>query len=445
MRRNVPMLIRSGLWAVLACAAATAWAAAAAAEPAGTDEVANISALWKQMRAAEADSAEFKAAQWKLSALLGTMPATRRAAVATAMMDRDAETFVNTAAIELLGPDPIPVPDIQRILCDPQRSFEQRELLKTYYSLCRAEVRASVLTEPTRRQLVDALGERLDNLAGTNVGYGEQRLLVHLCSAVLTRYARSDPNTVPQAAGLLKALAKYAEKADPADTLGMAIPTWQEFVRSKDASADTPAKALKGLGHWDPVVRLKAAALLGEAVPTDDKTAQAVLALLSDGRDEVRAAAARVFAFAKDYQPRRIVPAMVTALTEDRAVFAKPTPAEVLCTRADQAKDQLAPLLEAMNSSARRLGEKRTSDMLLVVSKLLKFATPPQKEGILKLAMLRLSTSPAGALAILEAMGPDAAKAVPSIREYRASADRFMRAYIDRHVLPSILPHELPK
>ena len=247
MRRNVAVLIRSGLWAVLACAAVAA-PAATAAEPLGTDELANISTLWKQMRAAEADSAEFKAAQWKLTALLGTMPPARRSAVATAMMDRDAETFVNTAAVELLGTDPIPVSDIQRILWDPQRSFEQRELLKTYYSLCRAEVRASVLTEPARRQLVDVLGERLDNLAGSQVGYGEQRLLVHLCSAVLTRYAHSDPNTVPQAAGLVKAMGKYAEKADPADTLGLAIPTWLEFVRTKDAAVDTPAKALRPWG-----------------------------------------------------------------------------------------------------------------------------------------------------------------------------------------------------
>jgi hypothetical protein len=434
MRRN---LITAAAW-VLVCGAG-AWSA----DGPGADDPATVGRLWRQMASADLESAEFKAAQWKLTAILGTMPAARRASAATAMMDPDAESGVNAAALELFGADPLPITDVQRILWDAQRSAEQRELLKTYYSFCRAEAKQSILTESARLQLVDMLAERLGDLAGAKAHYGEQRMLGHLCSAVLSRYARS-AEQVTQAKGFLKAMEKYVEKAYKSDAFAAGIPAWLDLIQAPETSLDTFSGAIQCLGHWDPLVRLKAAERLAEKVPGDDKAAQVVLALLNDGRDEVRAAAARVFAVAKDYQPDVVVPKMMAALTEDRGVIVQTAAAETLVARAEQAQGQVDPLLSVLTSPSRWLGRKRTSSVLLVLARLVKGATPRQKAEILKVAALRLTDAPDGALAVFQALGPEAAKAVPSIREYRSTADRFQRVYIDRHVLPAILPDEPP-
>jgi len=431
MQRMIPLALAS-----LALAGPCVIRTAVAQE---TDQAATAGRLWRQMRTADIDSAEFKGAQWKLTALLGTMPASKRTPTATAMMDRYAEPAVNAAALEMFGKDPLPITDVQRILWDVQRSFSQRELVKTYYSFCRAEAGDSILSEATRRQLVDALAERLDSAAGTQVHYGEQRLFVHLCSAVLSRYGRAASST-PQAKGLAKALAKYAEKAGKADAFGAAIPVWLDLLASGAASIDTFSKGVQVLGHWEPVARLKAAAYLGEIVPTDDKAAQVVLAMLGDPRDEARAAAAHVFGFAKDWRPETVVPKLIGSLTTDRSVVVQAAAAEVLAGRAEQVRGQIDPLLRVLSDPPRRLGRKRVSSMLLVLSKLAGHASDEQKEQLLDLAIGNLVRSPDGALAVLEALGPRAGRAVPAIRRYRTTADRFRRVHIDRHVLPAILP-----
>ena len=407
----------------------------------GADEPGQAATLWKLMRAADVESAQFKAAQWKLTALIGTMSASKRAAAAIEMTDRSAEPAVNAAALEQFGKDPIPVTTIQRILWDSQRPAAQRGLLKTYYSFCRAEAGTAVLSEPMRRQLVDVLAERLANLAGTRVHYGEQRLFTHLVSAVLSRYGRQ-AESVAEAKGLIKALEKYAEKAGKSDGFGAAIPAWLDLLQTKDTTVNTFGKAVRALGHWEPLVRLKAAAYLGEELASDEKAAQVVLSMLTDPRDEVRAAAARVFAFAKDYRPPTIVPKMVGLLTEDRGVVVQAAAAETLAARAEQASAQVGPLLAVLTSPSRRLGSNRTSSILLVMARLVRFASAAQKRQVLELATMRLTTATAGALGVMKAMGPEAARAVPSIREYRATTDRFRRVYIDRHVLPAILPGE---
>lgn len=435
--------MRRTVFLAMALCALWAWGGLGTAAAQEADEAAAVGRLWKQMRTADVDSAEFKGAQWKLTALMGTMPAARRTAAATAMMDEYAEPAINAAALEMLGKDPLPLTDVQRLLWDAQRTFAQRELLKTYYSFCRAEAAGSILSEATRRQLVDVLAERIDNLAGTAVHYGEQRLFVHLCAAVLSRYGRDVPG-VPQAKGLTKALEKYGEKADKTDGLAAAVPVWLDLLESGTTTIDTFGKAVQVLGHWEPVARLKAAAYLGELLASDDKAAQVVLAMLDDPRDEARAAAARVFAFAKDYRPEAVVPKMIAKLVEDPSVVMQAAAAEVLVSRAEQAQGQVEPLLGVLTSPARRLGYKRTSSMLLVLSKLVPYATAEQRQQMLDLAILRVATSPDGALAVMQALGSDARRAVPAIRDYRKAADRFRRVHIDRHVLPAVLPNEPP-
>jgi hypothetical protein len=405
----------------------------------GVDDAAKADALWKQMRAADIGSADHKAAKWKLTALLGTMPVAKRTAVATAMMDRQADPAVNAAALELFGTNPLPLSDVQRILWDSQRTFAQRELLKTYYSLCRPEAKGSLLSEATRRQLVAALAERLDNLAGTPVHYGEQRLFVHVCSSLLTRYGRRGKE-VPQAQALTKALEKYAEKAGKEDRLGAAIPRWLDLLALPDASIGTFSKAVQVLGHWEPVARLKAASYLAELIATDDKAGLVVLSAMADPRDEIRAGATRVFGFARSYRPEAVVPKLMAALTKDSSVVVQAAAADALIARSDQIRAEVAALLGVLTSPARRLGSKRTSSMLRVLARLIDYATEKEKAQLLRLARLRLRTSSDGALAVLEAMGSAAAPAVPDIRDYRDVADRSRRNYIDRHVLPAILP-----
>ncbi|MCD6304360.1 MAG: hypothetical protein J7M21_05290 [Planctomycetes bacterium] len=423
--------------------------ASGSAQPAGPETAAELGAddavkavtLWRQLRRADADSADFKAAQWKLAAILGTMAPARRTPLAVAMMDPSAPPSVNAAALELFGKDPLPLADVQRILWDSQRSDQERQLLKTYYSFCRPEAPEAMLSEQTRRQLVDLLAERLANLAGSRVNYGEQRLFVHLTSDVLSRYGRQAAS-VPQAKGLLRALETYAAKAGKTDSFAAAIPDWLALLRGGWSVIDTFSKAVRALGHWEPLVRLKAITYLAELVPTDVQAARVVVSLMNDQRDEVRAAAARVFAVAKDYRPDVIVPAMVTLLTRDRGAVVQAAAEEVLLARADQAAGQIGPLLGCLTSPSRRLGAHRTSHILTVLASLIGNATADQRAELLDLATRRLATSPDGALAVMRALGPAAAKALPAIRQYRASADRFRREYIDSHVLPAIVTDE---
>jgi len=411
----------------------------AAAGTARADEIAQAAALWQQMRSTEPDMADFKTAQWRLTAMIGTAAKTKHVAMATAMMDRSARPGVNEAAIGLFGVDAFEVAEIQRILCDPQRSFEQRELLKTCYGECRPDGTASMISQDARKRLVLALVERLDKLAGSPIHYGEQRLFVHVVSAVLGKSPAGDAQA-PEGEQLVKALEKYADKADRSDTLAAAIPVWLDLRKNPVADIATFSQAAKLLGHWDPLERLKAAAWLGDRVGSDDKTAQVVLAMLDDIRAEARAEAARVFSFARDYKPDVVVPRVFSLLTEDISTVVQLAAAETLSARAAQAAGQIEPLLAVLTSPARWLGDNRTSCILTVLAKLVPLAAPSQKASMVKVATLRLRNSPDGALALLEALGPDAASAVPAIKEYRGSADRFRKAYIDRHVLPAIQP-----
>lgn len=406
----------------------TAWA----------DEIDEAAQLWRQMRRADPDTAEYKGAQWRLSAKIGTTGKARHVEMATAMMQRSAPPGVNEAALRMFGADPFDPEDIRKLLYDPQRSFPQRELVKACYAECRPRHNGSLMSETVRRRLVAILADRIAQLAGTRMHYGEQRLFVHLTTSVMGRCP--DGSEQAECVRLIAALEKYSEQAPPGDTFGAAIPVWLDLRKRPVPRITTFSQAARLLGHWDPIERLKASAWLGERVGDDDKAAMVVMAMLDDIRDEARAEAARVFSYARDYKPDAVVPKLMILLTQDRSTVVQTAAAEALSARAPQAAAQVDVLLGVLNSPARRLGPNRTSCILTVLSRLATLAAPSQRGPMLEIAVRRLRTSPEGALALLKALGPDAASALPAIRDYREAADRDQRTYIDLHVLPAIEP-----
>ncbi len=412
--------------------------AAAAAQDRAAEEAAS---LWRAVRTADLDSPQFEQARKKLKAAVEALSGSKRAVAAAAMMDRNAGEAVNAAAVELLGGDPLAVTDVQRILWDEQRTWGQRELIKTYYDFCRCKSKGSVVSDAACEQLIALLADRIDKLAGQKVAYGEQRLLTHLCMSVLGRHgAEGEPN---QAAAMAKAMEKYAGKAGPVDSLGAAFTTWIELRKTRN-TVSTFAQALQALGHWDGVMRLQAVALLAEEVVKDDKAAQVVLGLFDDPQEETRASAIRVFAFARGYKSDLVVPLLVTILTEGEGVVPQAAAADALIARANQAAKKIDTLLDAIAERDRRAGDSRTSSILQVLSQMTPYASPKQRERIMAAAVKNLHRSPDGALTALAALGEQARPAVPAIGEYRATADRFRRAQIDRHVLPAIQP-DLPR
>lgn len=412
--------------------------AAAAAQDKTADEAAM---LWRSVRTADLDSPQFEQAQKKLRATLESLSGSKRTSAAAAMMDRYAGEAVNSAAVELLGADPLPITDVQRILWDEERTWGQRELIKTYYDFCRCKAKGSVVSDATCGQLISLLADRVDKLTGQKVAYGEQRLLTHLCMSVL---ARCGGDAEPSQLGTLaKSMAKYAEKAGGLDPLGTAFTSWIELRKSKN-TASTFAEALQALGHWDAVMRLQAVALLAEEVTKDEKAAQVVLNLCDNPHEEARASAIRVFAFARSYKPDVVVPLLVTILTEGEGIVVQAAAADALIARADQTVKRIDVLLDAIAERERLAGALRTSSILQVLSQMAPYASEKQRERIMAAAVRNLQRSPDGALTAMAALGEQARPAVPSIRDYRSTADRFRRAQIDRHVLPAIQP-DLPR
>ena len=79
-----------------------------------------------------------------------------------------------------------------------------------------------------------------------------------------------------------------------------------------------------------------------------------------------------------------------------------------------------------------------------MLARLAEKAQPRQKKLILNLATRKLRSAPGGALDALAALGPLAEPALPNIREYQATTDRFERAYIERHVIQAIRSSSAP-
>ncbi len=422
----------------LVCLASAALGASARTEAYG-ESYEQMCAAWETMRRADVDSPEFAQAGARLLDLIEKLPTLRKVDAAAALVDRYAGENVNATVMELFGPDPFPISQIRSILFDSKRSFSQRVVVRTYFSLCRAEYQTSTLSESARLGLMHALTDRIKSLVGRRTTYGEQRFLTHLCQSLLSRYSGSTEG-VPQVRWLMEMLVKYADSAASDDILAASIRGWVELLADRSGPISSSSGAITSLGHWDPLVRWKASRYLARRVEAKSDVVMQVRLALNDPRDEVRAAAVGVFAVASDVEPQQIVDKLVAILTRGRGVIVQEAASAALAVRADQAGSAVAPLLDAFDPAKQRIvpGPKRTNSILLALAPLAKSAEQHQRERMLYLAVGKLPRAPRGALAVLAALGPDAKVALPNVKAYRRNTDRFMSQYIDRHVLPAI-------
>ncbi|MCD4825621.1 MAG: hypothetical protein K8S55_13580 [Phycisphaerae bacterium] len=425
---------------MLAVAACVVMPTFAVGEPAGGNQVAE---LWRQMRRQDVNTPEYTQARRQLVKLISSLPANRKVPVATSLMKRGADDAVTITILQLFGTNGLPAGDIKAIIENPNRTWPQRVLLRTYYRLCRPE-NETLLSAKARRELVKMLAGRLNSLAGAKtVDYGEQRLLSHMLQAVLSRYAGME-NQVPEMASLQKAMRMYA--AGKKDVLGASIAGWMKM--KPNPKIDNVEGAFDALGHWEPLVRGKASAFLGMRILKEPKIADKVLALLKDTksggdpRDEVRAAAAGVFSFALSYKPQKIVPEMVKLIVWDRGVIVQAAAKETLIVHSDEAQIAIDLLLEALETRRPKPGPKRAQSILTTLSYIIHENVPAsQKKRLLQQGVNNLNFAPQGALRVLEALGQYAKPALPAITQYRdKQADRLTRQYINRHVIPAIDP-----
>ena len=221
---------------------------------------------------------------------------------------------------------------------------------------------------------------------------------------------------------------------------------------SQQPTINADSQAILFLGHWDPLVRMKATTYLASQVRKDKTIGSTIMSLLDDPRDEVVAAGASVFGLASSYEPDKVIKKMVELLTAPNSrVVVQQAASETLIDHSDEAQTTVDLLLDALGKSKIKPGPKRTKSILDTLSYLIHPQSPPsQKQRLLEVAVYYLEFQPPsqtaegperaeGALKALEALGSYAQPAVPNIKRYRDKrADRFMKQQIDRHVLPSI-------
>jgi hypothetical protein len=412
-----------------------------------SDPARSAAELWNAYRKADVNSPEMLQAEGKLKELIAAVPAGQKVVVAAAMMRRgeDIDTkAANAAALELFGTDGLPTDGLRAILTHEKRSWPQRMLLRTCYQLCRPDAETK-LTEAARRVLLGLLADRLNQFAAAKqVDYGEQRLMVHLLGAVLSRYT-GQAAAVPEMAKLDAALRAYLAHQRKDDVLAVSIAAWLRMPAEPDINSD--AVALQALGHWDEMARQRASTYLASKIRKDPAVGDKVLALLGDPRDEVRAAAADVFSYALSYNPAKVIPAMVKLVVWDRGVVVQRAAAGTLMAHADEAQITTDLLLEALITRKPHPGPRRADSILETLSYLVGDKTSGnQKRRLLEVAVANLQFAPDGALKALAALGPDARTAVPDIVQYRdAKADRVTRQTINRQVLMAIDPSAVKK
>jgi len=394
---------------------------------------------WRRMQKAEADSSDFIEARGRLTKLIEQAPASDRPQAAAALMNVYAPDHINATAVGLFGQDPFDASQIRRIVFDADRTPQQRVLVRTYYLVCRKEYRDCQVSDGARLELLELLTARLAALNGSQVPYGEQRLLTHLCESMLSRYADQTGQS-PEADDFVEAMRTYAASAKEADCLAAAARGWLDLLDSPVTSPAAPADAVRLMGHWDPLARLEASGYLARSMAVPPGASEEAWRLLGDVRDEVRAAAATALGYAGDSESDRIIRQLVRTLLTDRGVVVQAAASAALSARADQAGQAIQPLLDAFSPPAGRAEPmpNRADSILQALASLAGQATPRQRGAMLALAIRKLDAAPHGSLALLAGLGPSARPAVEDIRVYRRRADRFERQYIDRHVLPAI-------
>ena len=169
--------------------------------------------------------------------------------------------------------------------------------VRTLYLFCRDEYRARQPSDELRRGLLRILVDRITSLAGEKVGYGEQRLLTHMCSSMLSGFVKDSAGSA-STQRFVDAMRIYAASARDEDAFAAACQGWLKLVNLPLTDITTERQAMKAIGHWDPLIRLKASLLLARQMSGSSEVSARVLGLLQDTRDEVRAAAAVVIGHA---------------------------------------------------------------------------------------------------------------------------------------------------
>jgi|GEM_PF-1911749 len=397
---------------------------------------------WKEMRRHDPGSAEFTRAEDRLRRHIGQLDAAEKPLAAAVLMDRHAPDHVNAAALAYFGPDFLDSVTVKRILADEDRTFSQRVLLRTYYH-------SGPVSDMLRPRLTALLAERIEGLAGKEAPYGEQRLLVHLTSATLTHTNGADDT--PERKRLLQAMEACAAQGKPEEPFAANCAGWLEVREGCGEEPSSVENALKCLGHWDALKRWKAGRRLarrieGQYVEARHATGEPsvferVWEKLSDPRDNVRMAAVEVFGQAALNQAaaEKVTPGLVGILLYDRGVVVQEAAAKALAAHSRHAAWAAEPLLKVLATP--RPGPRRTGSILTALGYLVPHADEARQEKMLAAAMDKMLVAPRGALTLMKALGPTAQVAVGMIRAYRKGADQLDRVYIDRHVLPAILPN----
>ncbi len=405
----------------------------------------DIAKLWQQFRRYDANTSQFMQAQKQLYQTVSMVPAAQRVPTATSLMRRGGSDTEHMAALQLFGKDGLSVASLAPLMANVNRTWPERVLLRTYYRFILPE-NTSLLTEKYRRTLVTLLTARMTTLAGASkVGYGEQRLATHLLQSVLARYGGQEEDC-PEMLQLRKTLQSYVNSGKK-DTLSANIEAWLTMVVAP--KIDSVAKAVKYLGHWDPVVRdVKAAAYLAMQLQSDPKIAMKLSSLLADPakggdiRDEVRAAAATVYSFAPTFKPDVVLTEMVRLLMQDKGVVVQQAARGTLISMSDEAQLKIDQIISAAETHKPKPGPQRMTNILETLSYLVTPSTATsQKTKLLNMAVVNLNYAPSGALAALEALGADAKPALKTIIQFRdTKADRLLRQRINRHVIHAIDP-----
>ena len=138
-------------------------------------------------------------------------------------------------------------------------------------------------------------------------------MMSHLIQSVLARYAGKE-KTVPEMNLLSETMHAYAAAKGANDMLAKSITAWMKMGGSGRPTINSESQAILLLGHWDPLVRMKASTYLASQVRKDKTVGARVMGLLNDPRDEVVAAAASVFGLASSYEPNKVIQKMVLLL-----------------------------------------------------------------------------------------------------------------------------------
>ncbi|MCK5114382.1 MAG: hypothetical protein KAR11_06440 [Phycisphaerae bacterium] len=418
---------------------------------AASDAPAKASKLWKQDCSSKVGSKEYKESRSQLKGLIGSLSESEWVPVATALMQRGADDSTNAAALSLFGEDAISPDAVKTILANQNRTWPQRVLLQTCYRFIRPDCSGKI-SKKNRLQMIEALAGHIATLTKQQkVSYGEERLMSHLIQSALSRYAGQE-KTVPQMNMLSETMHAYATAKGPKDMLAKSITDWMKMENSNSLKIVTEQQAVLLLGHWNPIVRVKASHYLASQVRKDKAVGDRVMLILNDPRDEVVASAVGVFELACSYKPKVVIKKMVELLTSPKSrVVVQQAAANTLIAHSDEAQTTVDMLLDALSNSKVKPGPKRTKAILETLSYLIHPQSPPsQKQRLRDVAVYYLefqapNNQPEGperaegALKALEALGSYAKPAVPNIKRYRdQQADRFMKQNIDRRVLPSI-------